>query len=116
MNFTVNQIKDLEFGGVKFGMNKTTILYMLDLPITERETCKSIFVKPLKKNSNVTINLDNEKFIKCKNSVYEIKKPCKIFSDVCIRENYNIDDISNSNCLPKLLHGKPSKWPTTNHQ
>ncbi|KNC22940.1 Retrovirus-related Pol polyprotein from transposon gypsy [Lucilia cuprina] len=53
---------------------------------------------------------ERKRFVLCKDSVFEIKTPCKIF------KNDNLENITKSNCLPKLLHGMPSQCPSSNHQ
>lgn len=110
-----NLIEALEFGEIKISMNQTTLIYVVNLPRTEKETCRKLFIKPVKQNEK-TIKLNNENFIMCNNSVIEIKKPCKMIFDISICGNENLVNVTSSKCLPNLLSGISSTCPTSNDQ
>lgn len=109
-----NLIEALEFGEVRVSSNKNMLIFIINLPKTENTTCKTLFIRPIRKG-NLTINLQTENVILCQNSILMIKNKCKTINEISLCKRENVDNITDTKCIPNLLSGIPSICPTTNH-
>lgn len=110
----INLIEALEFAEVKISSSKNTLIFIVNLPRTENIICKNLFIRPVKKG-NFVINIKKVNFILCKDSILEIKTNCKLINEISLCKRENVDNITDTECLPNLLSGTPSVCPTTNH-
>ena len=111
----VNLLEAIEYGDVKIVSNALTLIYIISLPKTNEENCKNLLVKAVRKNNSI-IKIPNNNIIVCKNDVLEIISKCKTLNDVSVCKEGNFKNVSNSACLPKLLHGQSSACTMTNAQ
>lgn len=105
----------LEFSNVKIARNNNTILYILSLPLSEEEKCTKLILKPVKKG-NIAIKVAHEKILKCNKKLFGIKDNCKTVNDISICNIHNVIDLSNNNCIPKLLRSQKADCNTINNQ
>lgn len=116
-NFPYGNIEQaLEFAQIKIARKNSTIIYILSLPIINELLCEKLLIKPIKKHNTIT-KISNENIIQCKNKkLYEIVKNCKEFNELCICNQNEINDISNNNCIPKLLASNDHECPIINSE
>lgn len=108
----INIEEALEFAETKIASSIEKIIFIVSLPITNKETCESKLIKPVKKN-NVVFKIKYNEILKCNETIVAITKKCKTFNDLKICYKNDVLDITNSKCLPNLLKGRKSYCPTT---
>lgn len=111
----INIDEALEFSNVKIARNNNTILYILSLPLSEEEKCTKLILKPVKKG-NVAIKVAHEKILKCNEKFFGIKDNCRTVNDISLCKIANVIDLSNNNCIPKLLRSQKADCTTINNQ
>lgn len=110
-----NLIEALEFSEIKIASNHSTLIYVISLPNTNKMNCNRYLVKSVKKG-NISIKLPFKDIITCNQHVLGIKNKCKTLNNLSICKTTNIVNITNSDCIPKLMKSLPSKCTTTNNQ
>lgn len=95
----------MEFSDVSILHNKTTLLYIVKIPNLEEIQYQDIIIKPIVKNNSI-IHLNFQEIFVFKNLTYGIPQTCKTIEYIKICDKKNIVNISNSNCIPKLVQGK----------
>jgi len=115
-NFPYNSLEEaLGFANIKIATNESTILYIISLPAIDEKICDEILLKPVKDNETI-LKIESEKIIKCKNEIYQIKENCNQFNNLIICSEENLNNISNSDCIPLLLNSKKHNCPVINNQ
>ncbi len=109
----INVIEAIEFSDVKIASNLSSIIYIVKVPITSEENCKSLIIKPVKQDNKV-IKLENKNLIVCQKNIYNIKNSCKNLNDVSICKQENIEEVTQSSCIPNLLKGYSANCTTIN--
>jgi len=105
----------LGFATVRIATNESTILYIVNLPAIDKKICERLLLKPVKRNQTI-IKINSENIIKCKNEIYQIETNCNVFNQLCICNNENLKNISNSNCISALLNSEKHNCPVINNQ
>lgn len=105
----------LEFSDVRIATNRTNIIYIINVPLTDNEKCINLLAKPIKKGIYVN-EINYESILNCKTKIFGIKDKCKVYNDLTICMEKNLIDISNSSCIPYLLKSQPSSCKKINNQ
>lgn len=92
----------LEFSNVKIITNHSSLLYIVNIPITTEQTYEKIRIKPVK-NKNVIVEIPQDFVLKNQNQIYSISEKCKTFNNLAICNQIYVNDISNSSCISKIL-------------
>ena len=87
----------------------------MNLHTNNKQTCENIVIKPLKRQKTI-IRIENENIVKCKNAIFEMKTNCKTYNKLSICNNRNPLNITNTNCIPKLLSSENHKCTIINNQ
>lgn len=111
----VNILEALEFAEIKIASNNSLILYMISLPTTTVETCKTILIKSIKKGKTI-LKIPYSNVLQCKNKIYGVMSSCLVFHKLSICQSNNIIDITNSTCIPHLLNSRASNCTRINNQ
>lgn len=109
----VNLEEGLEFAETKIASSNDQLMFIISLPITDTNVCKSKLIKPVKRD-NVIFKIEYSEILICNQNVLAIRKPCKTINDVRICNDDNVSDMTNDECLPNLLKGKKSHCTITN--
>lgn len=111
----INAEEALNFAKIKIATDNSCLLYIISIPITKEEIFEKLLIKPVKRNNEV-IQLDYENVIINENKIYSIINNCNSINSISICNEKNILDISNTNCIPKLLKSsQPICNKTNNH-
>lgn len=94
----------LEFANVKVLYKDSILLYVIQIPLTSEEIYKKILIKPIKKDNKI-INIDFKEILKIKGKILAIKNNCTITNTVTICKKNDLEDITNSTCIPPFLNG-----------
>lgn len=114
--FPYNNLEEaLNFASVKIATDYSSLIYIISLPAINKINCEKLLIKPIKQNENV-IKISSENVIRCKNNIFEIKKECNQFNNLCICNNENLIDISETNCIPPLLKSKNHNCTFVNNE
>lgn len=114
-NFPFNNLEQcLKFANVKVASNNSILLYVINLPIVDKVDCETMIVKPIKINSEI-LKLDYETIMTCKNRIFGIRKQCENYDEINLCKENNIQDITNSSCIPNLLKSIPSTCRKSNN-
>lgn len=105
----------LGFATIRIATDDSTILYIINLPAIDKDTCGKILIKPVKKYQTI-LKINSEEIIKCKNRFYELKKNCNQVNELSICNKNNLLDISETNCIPPLLNSKKHDCVVINNQ
>lgn len=105
----------LEFAEIKIATNEDTIVYIISLPVTNKEYCKKVIVKPVKIKSKIN-KIEYEQILQCENNIYGIKTNCKIYNSLSICLYKNLVDLRNSTCIPNLLSSQHPSCQLINNQ
>lgn len=114
--FPYNNLEEaLGFASIRIATDESTILYIVNLPVIDKDVCEKILIKPVKKHQTI-VKINSEEIIKCNNKFYEIEKNCNQFNDLSICSKNNLLDISETNCIPPLLNSKKHDCIIINNQ
>lgn len=114
--FTYPTIEEaLNFSEVKIITNDSVILYIVNIPLTTRETYQTILLKPIKKIKYIT-EIPYNKIIKNENEIYGIIGNCKNYNFINVCKSSEIIDISKTSCIPNLLKSANSTCNIVNNQ
>ncbi|XP_049306041.1 retrovirus-related Env polyprotein from transposon gypsy isoform X2 [Bactrocera dorsalis] len=105
--------ESLNFADVQIAVKQNLLIYMIKIPKTGKEICKSIIIKPLSKNETI-LKINFEKILKCNEEYYGIEKDCKIINEIKICKQTQIVNLENENCTKNLIRNKPYKCTVTN--
>lgn len=90
------------FADIKIACNNNSLIYVIVIPKTLNVNCRTLTLKPVKKN-NFIVNTEFEKIVKCNKEIYGVKNECKIINDVTICLKVNIKNITNDDCISKII-------------
>lgn len=115
-NLPFNTVEEaLNFSEVKIITNYNTILYIINIPITNHDIFQKIILRPVKRNKIATEIL-YENILKRDDEIFALKENCKTFNFVSICNSKNIIDLSNSTCIPNILKSIPADCDIINNQ
>lgn len=104
----------LEFSEVRIASNKNSLIYIVSIPITDNVTCNRLLIRPVK-TGNIVTKIKFNEVLKCNKKIFGIKIKCKSYNMLTMCTDDDIEDISASQCLPKLIHSKPSNCTFINN-
>lgn len=105
----------LTFGSVKIVTNKREILYILSIPVTQKEVCKVYFIKPIK-NGHVIDKIEYEKILECNKELFGIKTECKSNYDITICNRDKLISLRNEDCITNLFRNRVGKCTQINNE
>ncbi|XP_067631741.1 uncharacterized protein [Eurosta solidaginis] len=111
-----NAEEALEFSKINVLCKEMIIIYMVKIPLTSNETFRKIILRPVKKQNNIAINIQYDEILKCKNITYGIRKPCEIYNEISICNRNNLVDLSEDQCIPRLINCLNSSCSTMSGQ
>lgn len=97
----------LDFADIKVLSNSTSILYIINIPLTTNEIYENLLIKPIKKKNIVTETL-YEVILRNNEKLYGTTNKCKTFNNLSICNSKNIVNITNDTCIPNLLKSLPA--------
>lgn len=103
----------LEVAKINALNNGTTMLYVIKIPLTIKETFMNILIKAVKKENKI-VNLTYKEVLRNKDKIFGIKHKCKQFNSVQICNKDQLIDISNSTCIPNLIKSLKSSCTISN--
>lgn len=105
----------LDFAEIKIISNSSSLIYVINIPLTTNEMFQQLLIKPLKRN-NLVIEILYNVILKNNEELYGITKKCKTYNYLSICKSQNIVDIRNNTCIPNLLKSQPATCNTMNNQ
>lgn len=115
-NFPFSSIEEaMNFAEIKIMTNSTSILYIVNIPVTDHKTYQKILLKPVKRN-NIVIEITHENVIKHNNAIFGIKDKCKCYNNLSICKDKNLINLSNSTCIVNLLKSVKANCNIINNQ
>lgn len=103
----------MEFADVAVMSNERKLLYVIKIPLTLIQTYKNLIIRPVKKG-NLVPQLVYKEILVNSNEIFGINNECKKYNSVKICGKNQITNISDSNCIPKLINGFNSSCTYTN--
>lgn len=94
----------LEFAKVKILYYNSTLLYVIYIPLTSEKTYNRIIIRPVKRNNKIIKTIYKE-IIKYEEEIYGIKEHCRNINSFDVCNKNQINNISNSTCIPFVLKG-----------
>lgn len=114
--FPYNNLEEaLGFASIRIATNENMLIYIINLPAIEQLICAKLLIKPVKRN-NTILKIDSEYFLKCNNDLYEINKQCNKVNELTIGNRDNLLEVSNSNCVKRILNSKNHNCTIINNQ
>lgn len=98
----VNIEEIFEFSEVKIASNEKSLIYIVNVPTTNLDSCSKLLIKPTKSGDLIN-KIDYNEILVCKNESYGILKPCKSFNNLTVCNLNNVKRIEKENCLLNLL-------------
>lgn len=111
----INIDEALEFADIKIASNKESLIYIINLPKTRIEDCKSLEIRPIKKGKFIN-KIEYESILVCKNEVYGKTKNCKSYNNLSICSKDSVENITNGTCIAHLLKSKLDNCTKINNQ
>ena len=107
----------LEFSKVAIINNdKREIFYLIKIPLTKNENYKNVIIRPVKKKNKV-IHLNFKEIIFNRYEMFAIREKCKSYNNLTICNEKNLLNITETNCIPKLINNLNSSCIISNsHQ
>lgn len=105
----------LWFADIKVATNESTILYIISLPAIDQKVCEKYLLKPVKINQTI-VKIESENILKCNKEIYKVQEECNQFNKLCICNENQIINITDSNCIPPLLTSKKHNCQVINNQ
>lgn len=105
----------LEFAKVKLATNGHELIYIISLPTINKDTCRTLKVKALKK-AHIINDLKYENLLECKKQLFAITEPCEAHNDKTICNSEKLLDLSNDTCVNALLNLKEPVCKRVNNQ
>lgn len=99
----------LDFAKVKIITNRISLLYIINIPITKRQTYSKFLIKPVKKHNTI---IETPKSIisdRNFNEIYTIVEECNSYNNMTICTQTNLIDIRNNSCIVNILKSRNSK-------
>lgn len=105
-NTPLNSIEEMmEFADVSVLHNKTTMLYIVKIPIVQQENFNNLIIRPVVKNNKI-VNLKFNEIFQNQDQILGINKNCKSINKLKICDKSNIVSLRYDNCLARLLIGE----------
>lgn len=104
----------LEFGEIRIASNGSSLIYIVNIPTTCNESCNKILIEPVKIGKFASKIQFNE-IVVCDKQILGIKNKCKNLNKLTICKYNEVEDISESECLPNLIRSKPSNCTLINN-
>lgn len=111
--FSVDEL--LTFGSVKIVTNNKEILYILSIPITQKDLCETYLVKPVKFN-NLVDKIEFDKILNCNNVLFGIKNFCKEYNELTICNENSIVKLREDYCITNLFKNKIGNCTQVNNE
>lgn len=111
--FNVDEL--LTFGNVKIVTDSKEILYILSIPITQKDICKTYLAKPVKLG-NLIDKIEFDKILSCNNELFAIKSNCKKYNDLTICNNKNIFELREDYCITNLFKNRIGNCTQVNNE
>lgn len=105
----------LEFAKVKVITDRMSLLYIVNIPITEKDTFDKLIVKPIRKN-NIVTDIPYKEILKNKETFYAINGNCNVYNNLTICNQLNLLDLRNSSCIAKILNSLKPTCNSVNNQ
>ncbi len=105
----------LEFAEVKLAANENCLIYIISLPTTGTEECRSTEIRPIKKNEVIN-KIMFKLILLCPNKVYGIYTNCKSYNSISICPKNAVKDISDDACITHLLNSKTENCTKINNE
>ncbi|XP_075157849.1 uncharacterized protein LOC142231114 [Haematobia irritans] len=105
----------LSFASVKIVTNKKEILYILSIPITLKDACKTFLVKAIK-YGNVIDKIEHDNILECQNQLFGIKNQCKKYYDLTICKEDNLIELKDDYCVAKLFRNRVGNCTQVNNE
>lgn len=105
----------LNFASIKIANNDKSIIYVMSIPKTLNVNCKIFTLKPVKKEKFI-LNTKFEKICKCNKEIYGLKNKCKKIEDVTICLRSDIENVTNDNCISKIMVNAYHNCSVTNSE
>lgn len=99
----------LDFAKVKIITNRISLLYIINIPITKRQTYSKFLIKPVKRYNTI---IETPKIIisdKNFNEIYTPVEECNSYNNMTICTQTNLIDIRNDSCIVNILKSHNSK-------
>lgn len=104
----------LDFANIKIITNGTSLLYVIEIPLTKLETYNRLLIKPIK-FKNIINEIEFKEILSDNKKLYGIKENCNKINDLTICKRKDIVDIENSTCIKNLFKSKNSICNTINN-
>lgn len=105
----------LHFSKIKIASEGQNIIYIISIPTTDTDNCKRILIKPIKRG-NIVNKIDFNYVLNCNHKIFGLRDNCESYNSITICNRDKIVDISETECIPKLLASRTSKCTTTNNE
>lgn len=105
----------LEFAKIKIITDSSSLLYIINIPITESDTFENLIVKPVRRN-NVVTDIPYKIILKKNKKLYGSIKNCNKINKISICNQIDLLDLSNSSCITNLLSSLNSTCNKINGQ
>lgn len=115
-NIPVYNIDELlSFGTVKIVSNNKEILYILTIPITQTDICKTYLAKPVKYR-NVIDKVEYNHLLQCNHDLFAIKKQCKKHYDLTICNKEMLIELRENSCITNLFKNRVGNCTQINNE
>lgn len=111
----ININEALEFSNIKIAANNDCLIYIVSLPTTDKEICNKLEIRAVKHSLNIN-KIKFNSIAQCPKQIFGIKNNCKDYNNLAICSKKDIEDISNSTCIPLLLRSKPANCTKINNE
>lgn len=111
--FNIDEL--LSFSSVKIVTNNKEILYILSIPITQNDICKTFLAKPVK-NGNLIDKIEYDKILDCNDNLFAIKGSCKSYNALTICNRDKLVELSDKFCITSLFKNKVGNCTQVNNE
>lgn len=106
----------LEFASVKVIGKDTSLLYIINIPLTTEETYDTLIIKPVKRN-NFVIDVPRNVIInQNKNEIFAVVNNCNTYNFMSICKKKNLLNLRNNTCIKNILKSLVSECDKINGQ
>lgn len=92
----------LNFAEVKILSDSVSILYIINIPLVNKNDYSKIILKPVKRKAIAT-DLSFNTVLKSVNETYGLKNICKAYNFMSICKPQDIVDLTNTTCIPNIM-------------
>ena len=102
-NLPFSTIEDaLNFSEIKIISNITSLLYIINIPITSDKIYEKLLLKPVKRHEIAT-EITYENVLRNNNEILGLRTNCKSYNYISICNQKDFVDLSNTSCIPNIL-------------